>query len=106
LRRVSSLIYNRIIRLLFSENTRDHQCGFKAFSKNFVDYMVQNCRSEGWFWDTESIVLAHKNGFKVIEFPVKWIEMKGERTPIVRLIKDIWIHGTGIVELFYREVIK
>ena len=106
LRRFSSVIYNGMIRFLFSENIRDHQCGFKAFSKTFVDYMVQNCKSDGWFWDTESIVLAHKNGFKIVEFPVKWTEMKGERTPIKRLIKDIWIHGTGIVELFYREVIK
>jgi glycosyltransferase involved in cell wall biosynthesis len=106
LRKTSSLLYNGMIRVLFSENVRDHQCGFKAFSNQLVDYMLENCKSEGWFWDTEAIVLAYRKGFKIIEFPVKWKEMKGERTPLKRLIKDIWIHGTGIIGLFYRTVIK
>jgi glycosyltransferase involved in cell wall biosynthesis len=103
LRRISSIVYNLIIRLLFRDGVYDHQCGFKAFSKRMVRFMLQECRNSDWFWDTEAIVLARRNGFKICEFPVKWTEKKGERTPVKRLIKDVWIHGKGIVDLLLRK---
>ena len=51
---------------------------------------------------TQIIVIAQKKGFRVAEVPVFWIEMKGPRTPIRRLLKDIWLHGTGILRLVWR----
>lgn len=102
LRRFSSLIYNCMIRLLFRDWIRDHQCGFKAFSKRMVEFMLKECRNSDWFWDTEAIVLACRNGFKVYEFPVRWTEKKGRRTPLKRLVKDVWIHGKGILDLLRR----
>ena len=102
LREISSKVYNSIIRVFFHDNVLDHQCGFKAFSKKMVDYLLDHYTFSDWFWDTEAIVLANRNGFKVKEFPVIWREKKGNRTPLKRLINDIWIHGKGIVKLLYR----
>ena len=65
LRRLTSKAYNVLIRLLFQDGVFDHQCGFKAFSKNMVEYLLLESESKGWFWDTEAIVLAHRNGFKI-----------------------------------------
>ena len=102
LRRFSSVVYNSIIRFLFSDRVYDHQCGFKAFSRRMVEFILRECQSDGWFWDTEAIVLARRNHFKIKEFPVIWEEKKGKRTPLKRLIKDVWIHGGGIIQLIKR----
>ena len=59
-------------------------------------------KSDSWFWDTEILVIAKKMGYKILEIPIFWVEMKGARTPMVRLIKDIWLHGTGMLKLFLR----
>lgn len=99
LREASSKIYNSMIRFFFHDNVLDHQCGFKAFSKKMVDYLLEHHTFSDWFWDTEAIVLANRNGFKVKEFPVIWREKRGDRTPLRRLFNDVWIHGKGIVKL-------
>ena len=102
LRGFTSKAYNWIIWLVFNDGVRDHQCGFKALSRGMVEHLSAESRFGDWFWDTEAIVLARRGGFKLIEFPVQWKEKKGSRTPIKRLLKDIWIHGKGLVKLLFR----
>ncbi len=102
LRGLASRGYNWIIRLMFNSGVRDHQCGFKAFSHDMVTHILKESRDDHWFWDTEVIVLARRGGFKLVEFPVVWEEKKGNRTPLKRLMKDIWIHGNGLLKLLFR----
>ena len=102
LRRTASVAYNWLVRLLFRTGIHDHQCGFKSFSRRLVDFLCVDARSDSWFWDTEVIVLAKRMGFGVKEVPVEWIEKKGRRTPLRRLLQDVWLHGTGLLSLFYR----
>ena len=102
LRGITSKAYNGIIRLVFSDGILDHQCGFKAFSRGMVEHILKENRDGDWFWDTEAIVLARRGGFKLVEFPVEWEEKKGSRTPLKRLLKDVWVHGKGLVKLLFR----
>ncbi len=102
LRGITSKAYNWIIRVVFNDGVRDHQCGFKAFSRGMVEHLLDESRHDDWFWDTEVIVLARRGGFKLVEFPVVWEEKKGRRTPLMRLLKDIWIHGKGLMKLLFR----
>jgi glycosyltransferase involved in cell wall biosynthesis len=102
LREVSSKVYNSIIRILFNDDVLDHQCGFKAFSRKMIDYLLEHHTFSDWFWDTEAIILANQSCFKIKEFPVFWKEKKGTRTPLKRLFNDVLIHGNGIVKLLLR----
>ncbi len=107
-RRFASVVYNWFIRILFQTGVHDHQCGFKSFSRKLVETLSVEAKSDSWFWDTEVIVLAKKLGFKIREIPVCWTERKGKGTPVARLMKDVWLHGTGLVKLlgrtyFHRE---
>ena len=102
LRRAASVAYNSLVRLLFQTGVRDHQCGFKSFSRRLVDRLAVEAKSDSWFWDTEVIVLAKRMGFAVKEIPIDWTEMKGRRTPIRRLLRDVRLHGSGLLALFYR----
>lgn len=105
LRRFTSTAYNYIVRILFRTGVRDHQCGFKSFSRRLVKMLTVEAKSDSWFWDTEVIVLAKRFGFRVLELPVYWTERKGRRTPIARLLKDVWLHGSGLLKLLWRVYI-
>jgi len=102
LRRVASVTYNCLVRLLFQSGVHDHQCGFKSFSHRLVNCLAVKGRSDSWFWDTEVIVIATRMGFRVKEIPIDWEEKKGQRTPLKRLFRDMWLHGTGLITLLYR----
>jgi len=102
MRWLASKGYNFLVLLLFQTGISDHQCGFKSFSRRCVIDMDTAVKSDSWFWDTEILVVAKKKGYRILEIPVFWVEMKGPRTPMIRLIKDIWLHGTGLLKLFLR----
>jgi glycosyltransferase involved in cell wall biosynthesis len=59
-------------------------------------------RETSWFWDTEVLVLAGKIGYSVGEVPVTWREMKTRRTPLGRLLSDVFLHGKGLLKLWSR----
>jgi len=102
LRRTASVGYNGLVRLLFHTGVHDHQCGFKSFSRRLVECLEVQATSDSWFWDTEVIVLAKRLGFGVKEIPIDWAEKKGRRTPLKRLLRDVWLHGSGLLTLLYR----
>lgn len=99
LRRLASLFYNWLIKVLYKVEVFDHQIGFKSFSKRLIKEQLNKCVSDDWFWDTEIIVRAIHYGYRVVEFPVEWKEYRRKRTPLKRLIKDMMIHGSGLIKL-------
>ena len=102
LRRFVSIGYNLLVRTLFRDGIADHQCGFKAFSARLIKELLPSCKDGRWFWDTEMIVLAKLNGYPVKELPVVWKEKKGMRTPIRRLMQDVYLLGKGLLSLWWR----
>ena len=106
IREVFSKMYNFLIRIIFKSSVLDHQCGFKAFSRKFMEHLQKKYTFNGWFWDTEAIILAMRSDYKIKEFPIIWEEKKGKRTPLKRLGKDVLIHGKGIIKLYSRYKLK
>ncbi|MEM3759894.1 MAG: hypothetical protein QXZ02_02130 [Candidatus Bathyarchaeia archaeon] len=90
-----------VVQVAFKTHVYDHQIGFKAFSGKLVKALLDVCESTDWFWDTEIIVRSVHNGYKCLEFPVEWEEKRGTRTPLKRLLKDIYIHGKGFLKLSF-----
>jgi hypothetical protein len=99
LRYLTSKIYNLLIRATFKTGVYDHQMGFKAFSDRLVKDLLSSCESNGWFWDTEIIIRSRQKDYKCIEFPVEWEEKRGNKTPLMRLISDVYIHGKGLIRM-------
>ncbi len=99
LRKKVSKLYNLGLRLIFKENIQDHQCGFKLLSKESKEKILHNTKIDSWFWDTELLVIANAVGLKILEVPVNWKEEKYRNTSLIRLVKDIYLHGTGIIKL-------
>ncbi len=102
LRSAVSKAYNRMLRAGFGDRIYDHQCGLKVFSHAAIDRLLPYSKEDSWFWDTEILVLALHAGVPVVELPVTWVERRTSRTRLLRLLSDIYLHGTGIVRLRYR----
>jgi hypothetical protein len=93
------MIYNDLVRLLLRSSIRDHQCGFKAFSRESLFKIIDEVDASHWFWDTEILVLATRRGLSVKEFPVVWSE--GEKTE-VSLLRDFIEMGLNVLKLWWR----
>ena len=91
--------FNLLVRLALGSRVRDHQCGFKAFRKDVAARLCGQARERHWFWDTEVLVLAQRQGLQVAEIPVVWRE-QGDTT--MRLRNDILEMFKGIIRLYGR----
>ncbi|GAA0653366.1 flippase-like domain-containing protein [Salarchaeum japonicum] len=97
-RGVPSRGFNFATRLLLGSDLRDHQCGFKAFSREAFDALHGEVEDKHWFWDTEMLVRAQRRGFRVKEFAVDWTP-KGDSK--VDLVRDVFGMGSQILRCFW-----
>ena len=106
LRDISSRLYNGLIRILFRDNVFDHQIGFKAFSNRLIKEILNDCYSNGWFWDTEILVRSSNNNYRIVEFPVEWNE-KMNGTTHLKMIINVGIQNIlGILRLVVHPIKK
>ncbi|MEZ3143982.1 flippase-like domain-containing protein [Halobaculum sp. MBLA0143] len=98
-RGVPSRGFNGIVRLLLRSELRDHQCGFKAVSRPAFERLRADVEDDHWFWDTELLVRAQREGLAVAEFPVDW-EPKGDSK--VDLVRDVFGMGSQVLRLFWQ----
>ncbi len=75
-RDIPSRIYNLLVRILLRSRIRDHQCGFKAFKRDRILKIAEKARDNHWFWDTEILILAQKEGMRIKEIPVRWTHIQ------------------------------
>ncbi len=73
-REVLSRGYNALIHAGFRVGFSDAQCGFKAVRADVARRLVPLVADDGWFFDTELLLLAERNGLRIHEVPVDWIE--------------------------------
>jgi putative flippase GtrA len=75
--------YNRILRTILRARFTDAQCGFKAVRRDVLDPLMGDVRDDGWFFDTELLVLAQRRGLRIHEVPVDWVDDSDSRVDIV-----------------------
>lgn len=74
-REITSRGYVFLIRLFFPRlRITDAQCGFKALSRRTVERIVPRIKNGMWFFDTELLILAQQEGYRIRELPVRWVE--------------------------------
>jgi putative flippase GtrA len=82
-REVISRCYNAMIRLSHGARFSDAQCGFKAARTDVVRPLLAHVHDDGWFFDTELLLLAEYNGLRIHEVPVDWVEDLDSRVRIL-----------------------
>src|SRR3954467_12480504 len=89
--------YNLILRTLLRARFSDAQCGFKAARTDVARRLLPTVVDEGWFFDTELLVLAQRERLRIHEVPVDWVDDPDSRVDIVATaIGDL----RGVARLF------
>jgi putative flippase GtrA len=95
-RELISRAYNLLVRGTLRARFSDAQCGFKAIRADVAHELLPLVEDDGWFFDTEVLVLAERAGLRIHEVPVDWVDDPDSRVDIVATaLADI----RGIVRL-------
>ncbi len=87
-RELISRAYNLLLRTALAARFSDAQCGFKAGRAEVVRALLPAVEDEAWFFDTELLLLAERNGLRIHEVPVDWVDDPDSRVDIVRTALD------------------
>ncbi len=99
--------YNLLLKATFRSGFSDAQCGFKALRTDVARSLLPLVEDQEWFFDTELLVLAERNGLRVHEVPVDWVDDTDSRvhvaTTAMEDLRGIWrmlrrfAHGQGLL---------
>ena len=92
-RQIISRIYNWTVKFALHTQFSDAQCGFKALSRSAAQHLVPQVQDQSWFFDTELLALAEKQGLRIKDIPVIWIEDDDSR---VKILETAWDDLKGI----------
>lgn len=101
-RRLMTWSLRQLNRLAFGLQVSDSQCSVKALSPAAARVLVRDCKENGWYLDTELVVLAHRRGLRIAEVPIHWIEQRFDRrhskvsvvsdtVRFVLALREIWL---------------
>ena len=86
--------YNFLLRLCLHNRFSDAQCGFKAMRTEVAQRLLPDVEDDGWFFDTELLVAAEREGLRIHEVPVDWVDDPDSRVDIVATakadLKGVW----------------
>jgi dolichyl-phosphate beta-glucosyltransferase len=77
--------FNKLVQLLTLSGIKDTQCGFKLFKKEAANVLFAKQTVWGFGFDVELLFIADKNGYRIKEVPIKWINSPDSR---VHMVKD------------------
>ena len=88
---------------MFNTGFSDPQCGFKALSRRAARGPAQFARDNGWFFDSEMLILAEATGYRIREIPVEWVDDPDSR---VRIISTAWRDFKGLLRMRFGGIRK
>ena len=95
-----SRAYNAILHATLRTDFADAQCGFKAVRRDVAQALLPYVVDDGWFFDTELLVLAERLGIEVREVPVTWVDDPDSR---VRILPTARADLRGVLRLLRRR---
>jgi glycosyltransferase involved in cell wall biosynthesis len=87
-RELISRAYNALLHVTLRNEFSDAQCGFKAVRADVARVVMPLVEDDGWFFDTELLVLAERSGMRIHEVPVDWTDDPDSRVDVVRTARD------------------
>jgi glycosyltransferase involved in cell wall biosynthesis len=77
-------VFNLLVRGATGLPFWDTQCGFKAFRLDVCRPILEAARVDGFAFDVELLVLAHRAGLRIREIPVRWNHAEGSKVSFFR----------------------
>jgi glycosyltransferase involved in cell wall biosynthesis len=86
-REFTSRAYVFILRWFGGLKVSDAQCGFKAIRTDAARALLPVVEDTGWFFDSEMLLIAQQNGYRLCEVPV-WTDDPDSRVDIIKTATD------------------
>jgi glycosyltransferase involved in cell wall biosynthesis len=106
--------YNFLLRRTMQVRFSDAQCGFKAIRADVAKRLLPHVEDNGWFFDTELLIIAERSGLRIHEIPVDWVDDPDSRVDIKQTAYDdlrgmvrvagSLVKGTIPVQAIYAEL--
>ncbi|MDQ0824930.1 glycosyltransferase involved in cell wall biosynthesis [Arthrobacter sp. B2I5] len=80
--------YNFLLRRTMQVRFSDAQCGFKAIRADVAQRLLPHVEDNGWFFDTELLIIAERSGLRIHEIPVDWVDDPDSRVDIKQTALD------------------
>ena len=91
-RRMCSAVYNKIVDDILHIGAEDIQCGIKGFDKAAYKTLFSMCKTDGFAFDTEIMLLAKENGFSFVSRPAQLFHRKESHVKLssaVHMLADV-----------------
>lgn len=90
IRKIFSHGYSFLFKIILNSKINDAPCGFKAINRKARQNILPQVRNKEWFFDSELLILAEKQNYKIKEIPIKWEEPKHRksRAGITSIIRE------------------
>jgi len=85
MRQFQSKFFNSLACVLTQVVASDTQCGFKAFRADAGKLLFHLCEGKGFAFDVEVIALAQLLDLRIVEVPIRWVDVSGTT---VRMVRD------------------
>ncbi len=83
-----------VIRRLLCLDHKDTQCGFKLFTASAAQDIFNEVQQDGWSFDFESLKIAQKKGYKILELPIAWennFDSNVRPLDYIKTLRDLFI---------------
>ena len=104
-RELISRSYVFILNFFARLQVSDAQCGFKAIRTEVARDILPLVKDNGWFFDSELLILAQHNSIRMFEVPITWRDDPDSRVDILKTavidLKGIWRVLRGGVPKIY-----
>lgn len=87
-REVLSRGYLALLHRATGLRATDAQCGFKAIRREVAHALLGRVHDGGWFFDSELLLLAERDGYRLGEVPVRWVEDRDSRVRILPTVRE------------------
>lgn len=91
---------NKLIKIIIRQNINDTQCGFKMFTRRFVDSVIPKTKINRWAIDVEILLLAKRHNYKIDIIPIEWTCGPVSRVGVLgyfitlKELLEIWLRDT------------
>jgi glycosyltransferase AglD len=89
--------YSMLVRRLLGVSLHDTETGYKFFRRERLLSLLDQIEDPGWFWDTEFMVRAVKDGCRIVEIPGAYVR---------RHDKVSTVHGMRDSLRYFRQLVS
>ena len=93
-----------LLKLVFGMKATDAICGFTFVRRKSAEQLVKECSNDkGWFYMIEFLLRAERDGMKIVDLPVKWVEDYDTTVNVPKTIKNYLVNICRLKKAFIRE---